>query len=167
MMSTQFKYIPTITFFDLWENSVISENEDDWHMVQKFIVEGIVDYTNTNEKNCTQLAPFADGLIALRSWYEPRKKYFNIQNISLVDILPLNVTRKSYEFREMYNQYLNYYDYANDMKLIGNNVKIIKIPFDILPEIFQTNFVSIHTKMEGWYKELEEAVNSRTCCYWF
>ena len=162
-MSTQFKFIPTVTFFDLWEKKKLAhstESGDDWHVVQKFIVEGITDYTNTNEKNCTQLAPFADGLIALRSWYEPRKKYFNIQNITLVDKLPSNVTRKSYEFREMYNQYLNYYDYANDMKIIGNDVKIVKIPFNVLTEIFQTNTISIYTKRDEWYKELEGAINS-------
>ena len=139
---------------------------DNWNVIEKFSIEGIIDYSKTNEKSCTHLSPFAHEaqsfqVLVEREWYEARKELFTgLSCIKVVEKLPRDVERKSDNFKLVYKKYLAQYDYSTDMKRVGNDVKIIEIPLGDLKNILTDVFFGIEEIDETveWYKELEKAI---------
>ena len=140
-----------------------SENNE-WDIVQKFIIQGITDYTNTNEKSCTYLAPFADGLIAEKIWYKNHKYLLKGKHdITLVDKIDKNAYRQSIEFKNLYNDYLDHYNYERDMTIMEKEVSFVHMNTDelrdILSGVYKVDKLDEDIKYKSWYNKLEETIN--------
>ena len=153
-----------LKFHSLYQGIFRNQNSnEDWNVVQKFEIQGISNYINTNEKSCIHLSPFADGLIIDKNWYEQRKKFLKCEHsFTLVNEIPINASRKSIEFKNLYKDYLGHYDYRRDMKLLNNDICFVEIDTQIfrtiLSDIFINDKMPKEIEKECWYKEIEDCM---------